>query len=81
MLFSELRELKELLVKYNERVPGEKAELWFPHMYADGKWSVTIVFGEVPDLSAMWEILSRCEFHGVQAFFGSMNEDIALFIQ
>lgn len=81
MLFSELRELKKLLDKYNERVAGEKAEFWFPHMFADGKWSVTIVFGKVPDLSVMWEILSRCEFHHFKAFFGSLNGDTALFLQ
>ena len=73
--------MKKLLDKYNEHVAGEKAEFWFPHMFADGKWSVTIVFGKVPDLSSMWEILSRCNFLMLHTFFGEVNGDIALFIQ
>lgn len=81
MLFSELRELKELLDKYNERVAGEKAEFWFPHMFADGKWSVTIVFNHNPVLCDMAEILACCYYHNLYTFFGQFNDDIALFIQ
>lgn len=81
MLFQELRELKKLLVKYNEHIAGEKAEFWFPHMYSDGMWSVTIVFGSVPELRDMSEILANCYYHNLRAFFGEMNGDIALFVQ
>lgn len=81
MLFLELRQLKKLLDKYNEHIAVEKAEFWFPHMYADGKWSVAIVFGKVPTLSDMSEILAMCDYHNLQAFFGEMNGDIALFVQ
>lgn len=81
MLFDELRELKRLLVKYNERIAGEKAEFWFPHMYADGKWSVTIVFNQNPMLNEMAEILACCYYHNLYAFFGQLNGDIALFVQ
>lgn len=81
MLFQELRELKKMLVKYNERIVGEKAEFWFPHMFSDGMWSVTIVFGKCPTLRDMSEILASCYYHNLQAFFGEMNGDIALFIQ
>lgn len=73
--------MKELLDKYNEHVAGEKAEFWFPHMFADGKWSVSIVFGKVPTLYDLWDILNCCYYHNLKAFFGEMNGDIALFIQ
>lgn len=81
MLFQELRELKKLLDKYNEHIAGEKAEFWFPHMFADGKWSVTIVFNKNPMVSDMAKILASCNYHNLHAFFGHLNEDIALFIQ
>lgn len=81
MLFSELRELKELLDKYNEHVAGEKAEFFLPQMFADGKWAVVIVFGKFPELSSMWEILSRCSFHMLNTWFSDLNGNIALNIQ
>ena len=81
MLFQELRELEKLLDKYNERIAGEKAEFWFPHMYSDGKWSVTIVFNQNPILYEMSEMLASCYYHNLYAFFGQLNGDIALFIQ
>lgn len=81
MLFQELRELKKLLDKYNERIAGEKAEFWFPHMFLDGHWAVTIVFNQNPTLYDMSEILANCYYHNLKAFFGELNGDIALFIQ
>ena len=81
MLFQELREMKDLVGKFNQLVVSEKAEFWFPHMYLDGQWSVTIVFGKTPTLYDLWDILNCCYYHGLKVFFGEMNGDIALFIQ
>lgn len=81
MLFQELRELKTLVDKYNQKVVGQKAEFFNPHMYRDGRWAVTIVFGKAPTLYDMWDILNCCYYHGLKVFFGEMCGDIALFIQ
>lgn len=81
MLFQELREMNDLVRKFNQHVYSEKAEFWFPHMFIDGQWSVTIVFGNAPTLYDLWDILNCCYYHGLHVFFGEMNGDIALFIQ
>lgn len=81
MLFSELRELKKMVDNYNHLAVSQKAEFFNAHMFVDGMWAVTIIFGDVPELSDMWEILSSCNFHMLQAFWGNVNGKIALFVQ
>lgn len=81
MLFLHLRNLKAELDRYNHYVAGEKAEFWFPHMFMDGRWSVTIVFNHNPVLSETWGIIDYCHKWGLHAFFGELNGDIALFVQ
>ena len=81
MLFTELIELKGLVDTYNRLNGARKAEFFNPLMFNDGKWAVAIIFGETPVLSEMWEIISRCNFHMLQAFWGQINGKITLFVQ
>lgn len=81
MLFQELREVKKLVDKYNQKVVGQKAELFNPHMYRDGRWAVAIIFGENPDLVDMWGVLDSCFYHMNNAFWGVISGKITLFIQ
>lgn len=81
MLFKELIELKKLVDKYNQKVVGQKAQFFNPHMFRDGRWAVAIIFGEVPELSDTWETLDCCIYHALHAFWGVINGKITLFIQ
>ena len=81
MLFHELRELKVLVDKYNQIAYGQKAEFFNPHMFRDGAWSVAIIFGKVPILGEMHDIVACCLYHRHHAFWGVVNGKITLFIQ
>lgn len=81
MLFKELRELHAIVKALNCDKYEPKIEEWFPHMFSDGKWSVTYCFDGNPGLEHMEPILSYCLEHSLHAFFGNLNDDIGLFIQ
>lgn len=73
--------LKAMVDAYNKAHSNDKLELWFPHMYADGKWAVDLVFGSHPDLNPIAPFLSFCLANGLYAWFTSLNDDIAIHIQ
>lgn len=73
--------LKAMVDGYNQVHTDEKFELWFPHMYSDGKWAVDLVFGHYPDLNTIAPFLSFCQVNGLYAWFGSLNDDITIHIQ
>ena len=73
--------IKAMVDGYNKATINEKLELWFPRMYADGKWSVDLVFGSVPELSAVAPFLSFCLANSLHTFFMEINGDIAIHIQ
>lgn len=81
MIFKELRELHAIVKALNCNKYESQIEEWFPHMYRDGRWSVTYCFDENPELQRMEPILSYCLEHSLYTFFGSLNGNIGLFIQ
>ena len=81
MLFTELRELKKLVEKLNRQTFNGKVEFFNPHMYMDGQWAVAIIFGKVPILYDVWDIVANCYYHGHHAFWGQVQGKITLFVQ
>lgn len=73
--------LKAMVDGYNKVTLDEKLELWFPHMFRDGQWSVDLVFGKCPGLKSSAPFLSFCLANNLNAFFMTLNGDIALHIQ
>lgn len=58
MKFSSLRKIKALVFVLNNRKYEEKIELWFPHMYADGKWACDIKLAKFPESSTITPIVN-----------------------
>ena len=81
MIFKELRELHAIVKELNCNKYETKIEEWFPHMFRDGRWSVTYCFDDNPELQRMEPILSYCLEHSLYTFFGSLDGNIGLFIQ
>lgn len=81
MDFKTFRELHAIVKALNCNKYETPIEEWFPHMYRDGRWSVTYCFDDNPVLSRMQPILSFCLEHNLYTFFGSLNGNIGLFIQ
>lgn len=81
MSFETLRELKGVLVKFNMYTPSRKAEFHFPHMYADGKWAVTIIFDGVLDQSVLNLFSSALQNGKGSYFLGVVNDRITMHIQ
>lgn len=81
MLFTQLISLKKLLVKYNKRNVQNPAVFFNPHMFSDGRWAVAIIFGEVPVVWGMDDILEYAKCSCPHSFFGVINGKIALFVQ
>lgn len=73
--------LEAMVDSYNQGHPYEEFELWFPHMYSEGKWAVNLVFGKCPDLNTIAPFLSFCKANGLDAFFMIVHNSIALHIQ
>lgn len=73
--------LKVMVDAYNKVHRLEKLELWFPHMYSDGKWAVDLVFGKHPDLEPIAPFLSFCLVNNLCAYFTNFNGDLAIHIQ
>lgn len=81
MEFKHLRSLKSMVTAHNSHKNWEPVELRFPRMYADGKWSCTLVFGKFAyntDISDFFLFLygNSCRF-----YMGTINEHIAIHIQ
>lgn len=81
MDFKTLRSLKSVVVAHNKHLYWKAVELWFPHMFADGKWSCTLVFGKTVVNDEMKDILHFLYENQCYFFFGTCNEDIAIFVQ
>lgn len=81
MLFTELRDLKNLVVEFNALSPVTKAEFFNPHMFQDGQWAVVIVFSGIIGLDYSERLLSYCLSRSLHAFWGVVNGKIALFVQ
>lgn len=81
MDFTRFRELHAIVKELNCNKYEPQIEEWFPHMYRDGQWSVTYCFDDNPVLGRMQPILSFCLENNLYAFFGSLNDNIGLFIQ
>ena len=81
MSFKVLREVKALVVAFNSVKWHEPVEFWFPHMYADGQWSVDLVFCKCPNLIYYSGFLSFALANCPAAFLMDLNGDIALHLQ
>lgn len=81
MDFKHLRALKNLVCAHNSHKYWSPVELWFPHMYADGKWSCTLVFGKTADDSEIKEFILFLYGNDCRFFIGNLNEDVAIFVQ
>lgn len=81
MDFKHLRELKQVVNAHNAHKYWEPVELWFPHMYADGKWGCTLIFGKTADDSEISDFILFLYGNSCRFFIGTCNEDIAIYVQ
>lgn len=81
MKLSSLRKIKALVAQLNNRPFEEKIELWFPHMYADGKWSCDIVLGRFPESPSVTPIVELLNQEKCLWWLSELNGDIAFHIQ
>lgn len=81
MDFSTLRALKGMVTKRNERAFGAPVEFWFPMMFADGKWSATLVFGSILQPEDVRIFIPFLEGVGASYFISTCNEDMAIYVQ
>ena len=81
MEFKHLRGLKSVVTAHNSHKYWEPVELWFPHMYADGKWSCTLVFGKTADDTEISDFILFLYGNSCRFFIGNLNEDIAIYVQ
>lgn len=70
-----------MVTKRNERSSRDAVEFWFPSMFSDGKWSVTLVFGKVLEPEDVRLFIPFLEGVGASYFISSLNEDMAIFVQ
>ena len=59
----------------------EPIEVWFPHMYSDGKWACCLVFSNVVDRRVMMQFIPMLESMGLSWFVHELNGDIAIDVQ
>lgn len=78
MDFKTLRALKAMVDAHNKVPSLEKIDFWFPHMFADGKWAVVLVFGDSPELKEMAPFLSFALANSLHSFLMQLNGDIAV---
>lgn len=57
---------------------SEPIELWFPHMFSDGKWACSLVFSKVVDRKVLMEFLPMLESLGLSWFIHEVNGDITI---
>lgn len=81
MKLSSLRKIKALVAVLNNRPFEEKIELWFPHMYADGKWACDIVLNQFPDSDVITPIVKLLNQEGCLWWLTQINGDITFSIQ
>lgn len=81
MDFKTLRGLKSIVVAHNSHLCWDDVELWFPHMYDIGQWSCTLVFGKTVDNDEMSDFLLFLYGNSCRFFIGTLNDDIAIFVQ
>ena len=81
MDFKTLRGLKSVVTAHNAHRYSETVELWFPHMYMDGVWSCTLIFGKTVDDTEMSDFILFLYGNSCRFFIGTCNEDIAIYIQ
>lgn len=70
-----------MVTKRNERAFGAPVEFWFPQMFADGKWSVTLVFGSVLQPEDVRIFIPFLEGTGCLYWISNLNDDMAIFVQ
>lgn len=70
-----------MVSKRNERAFGAPVEFWFPQMFLDGKWSVTLVFGSILEPEDVRIFIPFLEGVGCSYFISNVNEDMAIFVQ
>ena len=81
MKLSSLRKIKALVFVLNNRPYEEKIELWFPHMYADGKWACDIVLTKFPESSTITPIVNLLNKEECNWWLSELNSDIAFHVQ
>ena len=78
MEFKNLIEIKSFITTWNKVHTNYPLEFWFPHMFSIGKWSCTIVAGEVMDKEQSMEILSFLYSIHINFFMFNLNDDLAI---
>lgn len=66
------------VVNSQESWMPEPIELWFPHMYSDGKWACSLIFSKVVDSRIIMKFIPMLEGFGCYWFVHEMNGDIAI---
>lgn len=81
MDFKTLRCLKSVVDAHNSNLYWAPVELWFPHMYDIGQWSCTLVFGRTVGNDEISEFLLFLYGNSCHFFIGTLNDDIAIYVQ
>lgn len=81
MKFSSLRKIKALVAELNNRPYEENIEFWFPHMFADGKWSCDIVLAKFPESDTITPIVELLNQEGCNWWLTSINGQIRFCVQ
>lgn len=81
MKLSSLSKIKALVAQLNNRPYEENIELWFPHMFADGKWACDIVLAKYPESNTITPIVELLNKEECNWWMSEINEDIAFHVQ
>lgn len=81
MKLSSLMKIKALVAQLNNRPYEENIELWFPHMFTDGKWACDIVLAKFPESNTITPIVELLNKEECNWWMSEINEDIAFHVQ
>ena len=81
MKLSSLSKIKALVAQLNNRPYEENIELWFPHMFVDGKWACDIVLAKYPESNTITPIVELLNQEKCNWWLSEINGDIAFHVQ